>query len=66
MTKIQLEDLEKAIKWIKANTGESFLTIIETNDGIELRTFDKEHLSATITLYKDGSLFPQVKKSERL
>lgn len=64
--KVKLEELEKAIKWMATNTHEINVTVVEMNGNLEIRTFDKSNREIVISLSREGSLFPTIRRTETL
>ena len=66
MVRISIDDLEKALKYIKTNSHDVHVSVYLVDEHMEIKTFDRASQEVTIYLYREGSLFPQVRKTERL
>lgn len=65
--KISIDELKKAIDWLRANTNQTEVTIY-TGEGNKLRltAFDRQDAEVEITLYNGGEILPKIKKTEVL
>lgn len=66
--KIKIEDLEKALNWIKKNSNETQVNIVENphNNSVMIKTFDRSNAEVTIMLPEEGKVFPKITKTEIL
>ena len=64
--KINIADLEKALKWIAINSFEPTIKIEMIDHKMSIKTFDKHSAEVEITIFEDGTMMPKVKKTETL
>ena len=65
--KIDLEELKKAIDWLRANSHDLKVHIVlHEIDKLVIKTMDKHDNEVEITLYTDSQMLPKIKKTEVL
>jgi hypothetical protein len=65
--KISIDDLKKAIDWLRANTNQMDVSIY-AGDGnkLSLTAIDRNDTEVEIVLYADNQMMPKIKKTEIL
>jgi molecular chaperone GrpE (heat shock protein) len=66
--RITIDDLEKALNWIKKNSNETQVNVesLPHVGHVVLKTFDKYNSEVTIQLPEGGKVFPKITKTENL
>lgn len=66
--KIAVEDLEKTLKWVKANSMDVFLGLELDHSGrnIVLKCQDKYQSHVEITLFSESNMKPKIRKEDIL
>jgi len=65
--KIDLEELKKAIDWLRTNSHDLKVHIVlHEIDRLIIKTMDKHDNEVEITLYTDSQMLPKIKKTEVL
>lgn len=64
--KIKVDDLKKALDWLRTNSSDEFIDIQLHPRNIVLSFNDKYQSSVEVKLYEDSSMLPKIRKENPL
>lgn len=64
--KIDLKDIEKAVKWIRENSNNDRAVFEIIDNKLIVSVMDKYQASVEILIYESGSMMPKIKKTDLL
>lgn len=64
--KIAVDDLKKALDWIRTNTHEVIVDTQIVDNQLRIKCVDKYQIMVEITVYADSLMLPKIKKEDFL